>query len=183
MGLPAGIEQEILEYLHLEYGEEPDAPSSLKPGEITYDGLYDMAGKPTHYFKYGERKWATVEPFGDSYVIGMTTRPPYPITKKNLYKSLRISFPDDTPPITIELESRGHGNYGFSRYRDVTLPDGTTIAILVEVSSHYAPAAVTLAIEEGENDIYIRGSLGLTMSYRTRNGSTIYLTVGTGPWE
>jgi len=181
--LPVGIEQDILEYLHLEYEEEASSPSSLQIEEIKYDGLFEIAGTPTHYFKYGERKWATIAPFGDSYVIGMTTNTPRPLAKKDLYKSLHISFADDTPPLSIDLESWGEGSFGFPNYRDVTLPDGTSISVLVEVALLAAPVAVTLAIEEGENDIYIRGSVGLTMSYRTRNGETLYLTVGTGPWE
>lgn len=183
MDLPVGIEQEILEYLHLEYGEDANDPSSLKLEDIQYDGLFDVAGTPTHYFKYGERKWATIEPFGDSYVIGMTTRTPAPITKKDLYKSLRISFPDGTPSFYIDLESRGNGCFGFSGYREVTLPSNTTIRVLVEVVSHFSPTAVTIAIEEGENDVYVRGSVGLTLSYKTSSCETIFLTVGTGPWE
>ena len=46
MDLPVGIEQEILEYLHLEYGEDANDPSSLKLEDIQYDGLFDVAGTP-----------------------------------------------------------------------------------------------------------------------------------------
>ncbi len=44
MELPDGIEQEILEYLHLEHGEDRNDPTSLKLEKIIYDGLYEVTG-------------------------------------------------------------------------------------------------------------------------------------------
>ena len=45
MELPKGIEKEILEYLHLEYG------ASLKLEDIVNEKMYEVAGIPTHYWR------------------------------------------------------------------------------------------------------------------------------------
>lgn len=186
MELPDNIETEILEYLHLEYGEDPNDPSSLKLDEITYDGLYDVSGVPVHYFKYASRSgrsWATVEPFGDSYVIGMTTNSPKPLKKSQIYNHLEIENPESSFSESLELESWGDGCYGFSDYKEIKLPNGSSFKLLAEVSSHSTPVGVTISIIEGENDIYIRGSVGLSLSYESTNFGTLFITLGTGPWE
>jgi len=187
MELPDGIEKEILEYLHLEYGEDPSDDASLKLEDIVYEGLYDVSGIPTHYWRYapeGKRRWATVEPFGDSYAIGMTTNTPTPIVKGDLYKTVEIEAIDDSGfSQSLPLESWGEGSYGFSDYKEISIPGGEKLQILAEAHSNSAPPSVTLSIKEADVDIYIRGSVGLALSYKTKGGITLVLSVGTGPWE
>ncbi len=186
MELPENIEKEVLEYLHLEYGEDSKDPSSLKLDEITHDGIYEVSGVPVHYFKYASssgRNWATVEPYGDSYVIGMTTSLPTPLSKAQIYNRLNVESLDNNYTESFELEYWGDGCYGFSDYREIKLPNGSAFKLLAEVSSHSAPVGVTLSIIEGDNDIYIRGSVGLSLSYESKNFGTLFITLGTGPWE
>lgn len=185
MELPDGIEKEILEYLHLEYGEDPNDSSSLKLDEISYDGLYEVAGVQTHYFKYVSSSglnWATVQPYGDSYLIGMTSSNPKPISKNRIYRSVRVESSDGRFDQKIKLESWGNGCYGFSNYKNLTINEDTTLKLLVEVSSHFNPTGVTVAIKEDGNDIYIRGSVGISMSYKSNSCKEIFITVGAGPW-
>jgi hypothetical protein len=186
MELPENIEKEILDYLHLEYGEDPKHPSSLKLDEIKYDGLYEVSGVPIHYFKYASRSgrnWATVEPYGDSYLIGMTASSPKPLSKTQIYNQLNVESLDNNYTETFELESWGEGCYGFSDYREIELPNGSTFKLLAEVSSYSVPVGVTLSIIEGDNNLYIRGSVGLTLSYESKNLGILSITLGTGPWE
>lgn len=186
MDLPDGIEKEVLDYLHLEYSEDANDPSSLKLEEISYDGVYDVSGVPTHYFKYASSSglnWATVQPYGGSYLIGMTSSSPKPISKTRIYRFVRIESADGRFEQKIKLESWGSGCYGFSNYKSIDMDNDTTLKLLVEVSSHSNPTGVTLAIKEGGNDIYIRGSVGISMSYKSNSCKEIYITVGTGPWE
>ncbi len=187
MELPEGIEKEILEYLHLEWGQSPYSPNSIKLKDLEYEGVYDVAGVLTHYWKYGtsnNRRWATVEPFGDSYAISMTSNTPKPVSKSDLYMSIEIDSDDyGGYRETIELERWSKGCFGLDDYTDLQLPDGEVIKILVETSTDRSPPSTTIGIREEGKEVYVRGSVGLAMSYKTIGGKRIFLTVGTGPWE
>ncbi len=186
MELPADIQKQILDYLHLEYGEDASDPSSLKLSEISYDGLHEINGVPTHFFKYESRSgrnWATVEPHGDSYLIGMTSRSPTPLTKKELYKTVHVESSEYEFSKRYELEEWGGGCYGFSDYREIQLPGKRQFKLLVEVTAHSFPTGVTVSIIEGDIDIYVRGSVGLAISYESKTIGSLCITVGTGPWE
>ena len=187
MDIPEGIEKQILEYLHIEYGEDPNDDSSLKLQDIVYEDLYDIYGVPTHYWRYapkGKRRWATVEPFGDSYVFGMTNKTPVPLAKSDLYKSLEIySLGDQSLVASIPLEDWGSGCYGLSDYKMIRISSEEEIRVLTEVGAYTTPTSVTLSIEEEGRNIYIRGSIGLALSYTTSSGTKLSLTIGTGPWE
>lgn len=78
MDLEENIEQSILEYLHLEYGETPDDSDALKITDIKYEGLFILDGVETHYWSYPTSSpcWAIVQPFQDSYCFSMSTTPP-----------------------------------------------------------------------------------------------------------
>ena len=186
MELPSDIKKRILDYLHLEYGEDPASTSSLKLEDIEYDGLYEIAGTPIHYFRYapeGKRRWATVEPYGDSYIIGMTSKTPTPVSKKQIYNQLTIQSLDDEYSESISLEDWGNGCFGLPDYKKVNLPNGSELLVLAEAQIENSPPSVTIGIQEGDNELYIRGSLGLSMSYKSNSGSYLVFTVGTGPWE
>lgn len=78
-GLPRGIKSEVLQYLHLEYGESPRDPDALELSDLSYEGEYQHEGVPTHFWSYptsSGKSYATVVLSGKSYAIGMTDRRP-----------------------------------------------------------------------------------------------------------
>ena len=71
MNLPHDIKSQVAEYLTLEFGSN----------DITENHLEYLGSKnELHYWtlsKSGKSYWATVEPYEDSYIIGMTTSKPH----------------------------------------------------------------------------------------------------------
>ncbi len=78
MELNENIEQETLEYLHLEYGESPEDEEALKISELKYEDEYILDGLPTHYWSYPTKEscWAIATPFCDTFALGMTGTSP-----------------------------------------------------------------------------------------------------------
>ena len=75
----------LLEYLHLETGEEAGEEDTLKANDLVYVGEYVIDGILCKYWSYpttGEPMWATIEDYSglESYsglrCIGMTATPP-----------------------------------------------------------------------------------------------------------
>jgi hypothetical protein len=72
MVLPDDIESQIVEYLHLEYGEDSSSPNALKIEELVYEGVFDIEGMNVHYWKYpthGQNCWVIVEPYENTLDI------------------------------------------------------------------------------------------------------------------
>jgi hypothetical protein len=79
MNLPDDIEVQILDYLRLEYGEDAGGPAALQRSQLRYEGEYLLNGVATHFWWFPcttQQCWATVEPWEDSYCLGMTTECP-----------------------------------------------------------------------------------------------------------
>lgn len=79
MKLPNNKQQKILEYLHLEFGEDSQNDTSLKLSDLKFVGEFSVNGTEIFYWSYSidnEVRWATVEPYEDSYLIGMVTELP-----------------------------------------------------------------------------------------------------------
>lgn len=69
----------LLEYLHLEYGEEAGEEDALKTSDLVYVGEYVIDGILCQYWSYpttGEPMWATIEGYSGLRCIGMTATPP-----------------------------------------------------------------------------------------------------------
>ena len=69
----------LLEYLHLQYGEEAGEEDVLKASDLVYVGEYVIDGIPCQYWPYpttGEPMWATIEDYSGLRCIGMTATPP-----------------------------------------------------------------------------------------------------------
>ncbi len=73
--LPANIEEEIVEYLNLEFGA-PGFSEPLTTGDLAYVGQFEEYGKPKRYWRFSCREkpgcWATVQPYGVGYLTSMT---------------------------------------------------------------------------------------------------------------
>ena len=69
----------LLEYLHLETGEEAGEEDTLKANDLVYVGEYVIDGILCKYWSYpttGEPMWATIEDHSGLRCIGMTATPP-----------------------------------------------------------------------------------------------------------
>ena len=185
MDIPQGIEKEIVSYIRLECGEKDSDPNALQESDLVYEGEFEIEGIPTHYWRCGSesRTWATVEPFGDSYCLGMTSSSPIPVKKSNLYRFLKLEDLSGGVSESIPLEAFGEGAMGLPNYQEITLGKGETIAVLAEAQTYSAPPAVTISIRERQREVYIRASIGVALSYSTFDGNEILLSIGTGPWE
>ena len=74
----------IVDYLCLEYGEDPNKPESLKKSDLKYVGEYMYDGNPTYFWWYPSRdgqSWATVYLMAGVECIGMTTTSPDSLEK------------------------------------------------------------------------------------------------------
>lgn len=70
--LPPDIEQEVLEYLHREYGESPSDPEALKLADLRFEGEHRVDGTPKLFWSYPSnsgRAWVTVEQADDTYCV------------------------------------------------------------------------------------------------------------------
>jgi hypothetical protein len=64
MNPPPGIERDILEYLHLEFGEDKDDPDALQAADLKYVGVREDGGALLHFWEYPSgsgKSWATAE--------------------------------------------------------------------------------------------------------------------------
>lgn len=185
MDIPEGIKKEIVSYVRLEFGEDSSDPDALQESDLKYEGEFIINGVPTHYWRCGDtsRTWATVEPFGDSYCLGMTSSSPKPVFKKNLYSHLEVEEVPGKVSERIELQSFGDRAVGLPSYKEVCLSDGEVVEVLAEAHLENSPVSVTVSIEENQKNCYVRASEGIAMSYTTSSGKQIILTIGTGPWE
>lgn len=186
MDIPEGIEKDIVSYIRMECGEDPSDPRTLKESDLTYEGEFEIQGVPTHYWRCGKdsRLWATIEPYGDSYCMSMTSSSPKPILKSELYSHLKIEDFSGEFSERIPLPSLGKsGSVGLPDYKEITLPSGEIVAVLAEAHPQGAPPSVTVSIQDAAKDIYIRASVGIALSYTTSGGNELLLSIGTGPWE
>ncbi len=80
MSPPPGIAQDVLEYIHLEFGESPEDPDALKLSELIYDGAFPSGDFVIHYWHFpynGAFAWVSAEDRGDGYYIsGFPTEEP-----------------------------------------------------------------------------------------------------------
>ena len=170
MELPQNIRKEILDYLHLEYGESSGGTGALAIDDIEYEGLFEIGGIRTHYFRYKTTRgheWATVEPYGDSYCLGITSNTPKPVQKTKIYDHVIIEQIDFDEILILELENWGSGCFGLSDFIQLKLPSGVDIRLLVEVSAHTTPTAVRVDIIDGAQEISAHGYIGLVLNYES----------------
>ena len=69
--LPATIEDEIIDYLELEFSPDLDRNKIT----LTYIGEYELWGKPIRCWDFGDNELnVTVQPYANSYYIGFTKK-------------------------------------------------------------------------------------------------------------
>ena len=62
---PPGIEQTVLNYLRLEFGEDDEDSSALTLADLVYDGTIEVGGETAHYWHFpcgNGVAWVTATP-------------------------------------------------------------------------------------------------------------------------
>lgn len=111
-----------------------------------------------------------------NFSIGLMTDP---------LRLIRVSFGDeDDEDLAIPIVEQGALRF-LSTGDDVpvTLPNGETIAVYVEVGLSEDVADVSMSVVEGGRVTAVRFGRGVVLSYTTNGGYEILLQVGTGAWE
>ncbi|MCU0841463.1 MAG: hypothetical protein MUC79_07065 [Thiobacillaceae bacterium] len=145
MDLPDDIENKIADYLAREFGEHGAGrirAADLRPlGERVIDGV------PMRVWSFpsinGEM-WATVQPLGESYCIGMTS-PPRAEAGGERYR-LRIETEGRGSPLSVDLEPLDAGLYGTVSDVGFTAPNGQSFLISAEVARVDGVDDLTLSI-------------------------------------
>lgn len=186
--LPRRIKDEILEYLHLEFGESKSDPDALKASDLKYEGRHIVKGVATHFWSYPsgvDRHWATVEELRDSYCLGTSTVGPdgrgvdrakalnkvivefRPLSeKKEVMRMIRMSLKDGEASIPVRF------------------PSGDKMEIDIEVADADSSPDVSISVTyENDRGLYIRCTSGVIVSYDTDFGYQCLVSVGTGPWR
>jgi hypothetical protein len=76
---PRSLKGQVLQYLHLEFGESPRDPDALKLSDLSYEGEYVVEGVRKRFWSFPGargRRYATVAFRGKGYSIGATNEVP-----------------------------------------------------------------------------------------------------------
>jgi hypothetical protein len=72
-------EEQVAEYLRLEYGEVAEDPDSLQASDLSYLGRFNVDGYPTDYWQYptsDQPAYATMTMRDGTTELSMTDEPP-----------------------------------------------------------------------------------------------------------
>ena len=185
--LPDDIEKQILDYLHLEYGEDPGDSGSLELADIKYVGEKLVEGVVQHCWSYPSLKddmWATVQLYEDgTYCIGMA-----PIPKKNNENNYEYLFLAIKGKQTkkIKIPYQKDEEYKICNFEDefiTTLENGKNLYIYSEVFLTPKPHQFDLTIDYDGQEIYLRGAVGIEFKYSLETEIEIYIDIGNLEWE
>jgi len=187
---PTGVEKELLEYLHLEFGEDPEDPDALQAADLKYVGVGKDGEGLAHFWEYpsGSGKgWATVCVMSDGG-YSLSTSPEGPDGEINdplvALRTLIVDFGTRSEgqqrikPLRLAVSELG--GEGFP----VTFPTGEVISFYAEV---YPPSAtsgpdVSVHILQGDEVLFtVRCTSGVLISLQLA-GYDCLMQLGTGPW-
>lgn len=165
MQLPGDIETQIADYLACEFGEE--GPGRIRAADLRALGERMIDGVPMQVWAFptsGGEMWATVEPIGDSYCIGMTHPPATPDAQHRYH--LRLEMEGDEAPRTIALGPLDVGLYGTASDLGFVAPDGQALRLSAEVAPADGFPELSLAIlAEDELVLGVRARLPCVISW------------------
>ncbi|SMC29924.1 hypothetical protein SAMN02745857_04267 [Andreprevotia lacus DSM 23236] len=183
MQLPAGIEQELVDYLHLEQGEDAADPNATRVEDLRYEGLFEVDGVPTHFWRVGpgNENWVTVEPRGYAYCIGSTSATPLPVRKADYYKTLQVTELRNGTQHRFALEHHGGGDYELADETPLTLSNGSVLLLYATANSQSAPPMLFLHLTEGDKEYHVSSALFFNASYTTECGEMLVFELGYRP--
>lgn len=157
MKLPEHIEQDIVDYLRREFGEV--GTGAIGIADLTPLGIRRVAGVALHVWQFPTSTgpmWATVEPDGDSYCIGLSMPADAPEETRPVLRVHCGLATRETP--LAELDA---GLYGAEA--ELAPPGRSPVMLSVEVMTQGRPAVV-LAILDGDDSLLdLRAGLPFTL--------------------
>lgn len=177
MNQPADLETAIADYLAREFGEH--GPSRIRAADLRALGERVIDGVPMRVWAFPTSRgemWATVEPMGESYSIGMTH--PRPSSDSCPRYHLRLETEGDGAPRTLALEPLDIGLYGTASDVDFHAPDGQALLLSAEVALVDGGEELSLAIlAEDEVVLGVRARLPCAIAW---SGCLIHVGCGDG---
>lgn len=185
MELPDDIEQRILEYLHLEFGESPEDEDALELSELRYEGIHEMEGVPTHCWSFpstSDEMCATVEPHEDTYCIGMSRKPE--ALREKPYSSLLLSISGKTSEkFSIPYIMNDEATLScFENRFDINLDDGRKLSVYSEIYFMPNPAQALLTLSIGDQELTMKFGVGVELTLAMDSDTEVYAKVGELSW-
>jgi hypothetical protein len=187
---PTGVEKELLEYLHLEFGEGEDDPDALQAADLKYVGVREDGEGLVHFWEYPSgsgKSWATVCVMNDGgYSLSTSTEGPDGEVNDPL-AALRT--------LVVEFGARSEGQQRIKPLRlavselkangvPVKFPTGEEISFYAEVYPPSAANAPDVSVQILQNDevlFAVRCASGVVISLQLA-GYDCLIRLGTGPW-
>lgn len=187
---PPGVERELLEYLHLEFGESEDDPDALQAADLKYVGARQDGQAVLHFWEYpchAGKSWATAEWMSDGYALSTSAEGPR--GEKNdpaaALRTLVVEFGTRTKGqkriAPLRLEVAGIPGDGVP----VKFPTGEEIFFYAEVypaSEGAGPDVSVQLLQHGDVLLAIRCTSGVIISLQLV-GYDCLIRLGTGPWD
>ncbi len=180
--LPDNIEQQILRYLHLEYGEEPEDPKSLQLSDLVYAGEHLLEGRNRHCWTFPSMKddmWATVELSDNgSYCIGMEQIPTPEDDDHYTHLTLLIEGKKDKKFKIPYSEDSEYEISCFDEHFSIELESGKTLTLYSEIFLSTEPYGFSLSIEYDDRETYLLGAVGLELRHSLDADTEIHIDIG-----
>jgi hypothetical protein len=172
---PDGLETQIADYLAREFGEH--GPGRIRAADLRALGERVVDGVPMRVWAFPTSRgemWATVEPMGDSFSIGMTHPRPSPDSRQRYH--LRLETEGDDASRTLALEPLDTGLYGTASDVAFHAPDGQALLLSAEVALIDGGEELYLAIlAEDEVVLGVRARLPCVIAW---SGCLIHVACG-----
>lgn len=185
MDLPKNIESEVLDYLHLEFGETKSELDALKIVDLKYEGIHEIEGVSHHCWSFPSttnNTWATVKISGQSYSIGIVESPS--ATKEITYDYLYVDIWEAKSniikvPLTYDEENKisyTENDFAYS------LVDGDALTISCEILRTYIPHRFSVSITHNERTIEMHGEVKGVLDYDINETTGVKVIVGGEKW-
>lgn len=188
--LPAGIERDILEYLHLEFGEDKDDPDALQAEDLKYVGAREDEGSLLHFWEYPSgtgKSWATVRITNDGNELstslegpgGEKNDPEAALRTLLVQFGMRTEGQERIEPLRLDVAKLSENGF------PVKFPTGEEISFYAEVypaTGENGPDVSVHILQHDEALFVVRCASGLVISLQLA-GYDCLIRLGTGPWE
>jgi hypothetical protein len=190
MSPPPGIERDILEYLHLEFGEDKDDPDALQAADLKYVGAREDGDSLLHFWEYPSgsgKSWATARMTHDGYHLSTSLEGPSG-EKNDPLTALR--------PMVVEFGTRKKGQKRIEPLRldvsklnengfPVKFHTGEEIFFYAEVypgSGEKPPDVSVHLLQHGDILFAVRCASGVQIILQLA-GYDCLIRLGASPWE
>lgn len=186
---PMDIEQDLVEYLRLEYGEDDKDPDALQASDLTYAGSRDEGAVTVHYWEYpasAGKRWVTAEFDGELWSLSMVRIGPdgkQPSTRE-AFRTLTVRFScrskdqQKLPRLRLNLDEMPGGGF------PMRFPSGEEVFVYAELylSNDNQPPGLSLQLlQEDEILLAVRCESGVIILCQIA-GYNCELMCGPGPW-